>query len=96
MKAITERASQSAGSKSSLAAKIAGAASVLLGLVREQGSGSFRWRTRIEWRRPRLRREWVKYPRLVTPLRPMSEASAQTPAIWRAGEQSDNLETRKA
>lgn len=52
----------------------------------------------IEWRWPRLRREFVEYPTIETPQRPADEYAAADPnriAEWRDGEQSDNLSTRK-
>lgn len=57
-----------------------------------------RWRWRIEWRWPRLAREFIAYPKLDTPPRPEAEHLAADPnkiPAWREDEQSDNLETRK-
>lgn len=67
----------------------------ICGLFFVQGA-TLQWRTIIRWQWPRLDIEYVRWPKLEAVRRPEAEyQSAQTPADWRANEQSDNLETRK-
>lgn len=70
---------------------------VVAGLFAERGDGVIGWRTRIEWRTPiTFSRCYVRYPRLdILPRPPAEHQSAATPADWKPGEQSDNLQTRK-
>lgn len=67
-----------------------------LGLIVEQGDDEIRWRTRIDWRLPRLTREYTKYPKFEkVPDRPAEEHDAAKRNSEHQHAQTEKLKNRR-